>query len=97
MIALKTDPVWAAISRFGTPYPPFDFNSGMGVRDISRRECLSLGIIAEDWRPENDPVQDFNANVEADVSNVHPDLLGSLASLFGDTVEIVGGIMRFAS
>ena len=27
MVALKTDPVWAAISRFGQPWPPFDENS----------------------------------------------------------------------
>lgn len=97
MIALKTDPVWVALSRFGTPYPPFDFNSGMGVRDISRRECLSLGVISEDWQPDGDPVDDFNANVEADVSGVHPDLLSSLSTLFGDAIKIADGIARFAS
>lgn len=97
MIALKTDPIWTALSRFGTPYPPFDFNSGMGVRDISRREALALGLIAQDWQPEGDPVEDFNANVEADVSAVHPDLLDSLASLFGDAVQLADGIMRFVS
>lgn len=96
MIALKTDPIWIALNRFGVPYPPFDFNSGMGVRDISRREALALGIMAADWQPDGDPVQDFNAEVEADVSAVHPDLLDSLASLFGDAVRIVDGIMRFA-
>ena len=97
MIALKTDPIWTALSRFGTPYPPFDFNSGMGVRDISRREALALGVIAQDWRPDSDPVGDFNSNVEADVSAVHPDLLDSLASLFGDAVQLADGIMRFVS
>jgi len=97
MIALKSDPVWVAISRFGTPYPPFDFNSGMGVRDISRRECLSLGVIEEDWTPESDPVEDFNANVEADVSQVQPDLLATLSDLFGGAVKIADGIARFAS
>lgn len=97
MIALKTDPVWVALSRFGTPYPPFDFNSGMGVKDISRREAVALGVMPPDWKPESDPVEDFNAAVEADVSAVHPDLLGSLASLFGDAVQIAGGIMRFVS
>lgn len=96
MIALKTDPIWIALNRFGVPYPPFDFNSGMGVRDISRREALALGVMAADWQPDGDPVQDFNAEVEADVSAVHPDLLDSLASLFGDAVRIADGIMRFA-
>ncbi len=96
MIALKTDAVWTALSRFGVPYPPFDFNSGMGIRDISRREAIALGVMAADWQPDGDPVEDFNANVEADVSAVHPDLLSSLASLFGDAVKIADGIMRFA-
>ena len=95
MIALKSDPVWVAISRFGTPYPPFDFNSGMGVRDISRRECLSLGVISEDWTPDGDPVEDFNANVEADVSQVQPDLLATLSDLFGGAVKIADGKARF--
>jgi hypothetical protein len=30
MIARKDSPIWEALSRFGTPYPPFDFNSGCG-------------------------------------------------------------------
>jgi len=29
MIALKSDPIWSEISAFDTPYPPFDYNSGM--------------------------------------------------------------------
>ncbi len=99
MIALKTDAIWTnpALNRFGTPYTPFDFNSGMGLKDISRREAIALGIMAADWQPDRDPVEDFNAQVEADVSAVHPDLLDSLASLFGDAVKIVDGIMRFVA
>ena len=94
MIALKTDPIWVSISRFGTPYPPFDFNSGMGVRDISRRQCIEMRLIDGTWQPDTDPVEDFNANVEADVSQVHPDLLASLSTLFGDAVRIADGIAR---
>ena len=48
MIALKNDPIWAEISRFGNPYPPFDFNSGMGVGDVDRDEAEKLGLIAPD-------------------------------------------------
>lgn len=47
MIALKDDPIWEEISAFGQPYPPFDFNSGMWVRDVSREEALSLGVLEE--------------------------------------------------
>lgn len=54
MIALKTDPVWENISAFGQPYPPFDFNSGMWVRDILRPEALALGAIPPDYDPAAD-------------------------------------------
>lgn len=45
MIALKSDPVWARLSRFRQPYPPFDFNSGMWTRRISRRVAIERGLI----------------------------------------------------
>ncbi len=45
MIALKSDPVWTAISAFDLPYPPYDYGSGMWVRDISREETESFGLI----------------------------------------------------
>ncbi len=95
MAALKEDPVWTALSRFGTPYPPFDFNSGMGVRDLSRREALRLGLIAEDWQPARDPVGDFNAGAAADVGGIDPALLKLLGELFGGAIEIAGGKARF--
>lgn len=45
MIALKNTPIWSRISRFGKPYLPFDFRSGMSVRDIDRETAMSLGLI----------------------------------------------------
>ena len=45
MIALKDDPIWIRISRFRNPYPPFDFNSGMSVRDVDRQTAVDLGLI----------------------------------------------------
>lgn len=48
MIALKSNPIWKALSRFGNPHPPFDFNSGMGVEDIDREEAEDLGLIGPD-------------------------------------------------
>lgn len=47
MIAPKNDPIWVRISAFSLPYPPFDFNSGMDVQDVSREEALALGVIEE--------------------------------------------------
>jgi hypothetical protein len=49
-VALKNDPIWEAISRFGTPYPPFDFNSGMEVRDVTRKTAMQLGLIDRDTK-----------------------------------------------
>ena len=46
IIALKTDPIWCKISRFGKPYPPFDFRSCMDVFDVGRGECMKLGLVS---------------------------------------------------
>ena len=62
MIALKEDPIWSAISRFGNPYPPFDYNSGMGVDDVSYDEALKLGVLPSKHYqpPEESPIKSFN-------------------------------------
>lgn len=61
---LVNAPVWTAISRFGRPYPPFDFGSGMGTRDVERDEAERLGVIAPGEQPgAEDP--DYNADLAA--------------------------------
>lgn len=67
MIALKTDPVWAKISRFGNPFPPFDFNSGMGVEDVSYGDCLRLGVVKAGDPPQSPPEIRMNASLQAEV------------------------------
>lgn len=49
MVALDTSPIWVKLSRFGYPYPPFDFNSGMRVRVVSYDDCEALGLNVEEW------------------------------------------------
>lgn len=66
MIALKSDPVWGRISRFGTPWPPYDFGSGMGVEDIERAEAEALGLIGPDETAQGDE-RSFNAELSASV------------------------------
>lgn len=63
MIALKDDPIWSDISRFGTPYPPFDFGSHMDIRDIDRETAMSLGLIDRDTQiaPQT---RDFNRDLQ---------------------------------
>lgn len=67
MFARLDSPIWAAISRFGLPYPPFDFNSGMGMRRLRRKEAIALGIIGED-----DVVSPVELNFNADLSQQGP-------------------------
>lgn len=89
MIALKNDPVWSALSRFGTPYPPFDFCSGMGLRDVSRRDAEQLGLIARGEKPV--PAEaGFNDKLQASVADLSPEYRTQLQSTFGDQIKIVG-------
>lgn len=89
MIALKNDPIWSAISAFGNPYPVFDYNSGMWVRDVDREEAITLGLLGENETV--DPViEDFNARLQASAKNIAPEFLASLQKSFGDQVVIDG-------
>jgi DNA topoisomerase-1 len=94
MIALKTDPIWEAISAFGLPYPPFDFNSGMWIRDIDRKEAVELGLIKE--IEELTPKQrDFNEDLKmtADIRDegLRTALLDSVGSLFHFVGDVLVG------
>lgn len=46
LVALKLSPIWRELSRFGEPFPPFDYDSGMGLQDVDRSEAERLGLIA---------------------------------------------------
>ena len=90
MIALKEDPVWTRISRFGQPYPPFDYNSGMGVEDVSYDDAVALGLIQEGYKPpENSPLKDFNDKLEAsmEVSGPKSEHLKDMQKIFGDQIQ----------
>jgi len=50
MIALKDDPIWETVSAFGLPFRPFDFLSGMDIRDIKRSEATELDLITPERR-----------------------------------------------
>ena len=47
-VALKSDPGWSKLSRFGNPYPPFDFGSTRRVEDVDRDLCERYGLIRAD-------------------------------------------------
>lgn len=87
MIARKDDPVWSAISRFGRPWPPFDFGSGMGLEDVDRDEAVALGVI-EEGTTVSPTLEDFNRGLEASVPNATPAVLEGFKEIFGDQVDV---------
>lgn len=89
MIARKDDPVWTAISAFGTPFPPFDFGSGMGVADVERSEAEALGVITPDEKVTT-PAAGFNDHLEQSIANLDDQGRQELRDLFGDHVVITG-------
>lgn len=88
MIAPKGDPIWVAISRFGRPWPPFDFNSGMGLVDVSRAEAEDLGVIAKDAPAPAPQHLAFNHNLQASVPEASPALLEAFREIFGSTATV---------
>jgi hypothetical protein len=94
MIALKADPIWTAISAFGVPWPPFDFNSGMWVRDIDIAQAEELGLIqAGQKAPTN--IDSFNRDLEAGVKGLDPAVLDALKAQFGDQIEVAAGAVKW--
>lgn len=60
MIAPVNDPIWTAISAFGLPYPPFDFNSGMSTK-------VPVGIRLPKLKQQRKKPVDFNEEVQHDL------------------------------
>ena len=53
MVALIDSPIWVELSRFGNPYPPFDFGSKMRVKAVPYAECARLGLLeGGDFAPD---------------------------------------------
>ena len=91
MIALKDDDIWTDISAFGLPYAPFDYNSGMDLRDIDHDEAVKLGIIEDDYLPVPQNLG-LNDGLEASI--------GPLAAKFGlgfALGDILGHLVRIAT
>lgn len=89
MIALRNSGLWSALSRFGTPWPPFDFGSGMGLEDIDRDEAVALGLIGPNEIIDS-AEQDFNDDLQASAKGLSEDSLGQLKKSFGQQIKIEG-------
>lgn len=79
-VALKNDPIWTAISRFGNPYPPFDYGSGMWVRDADDALAERLGVLRKlkdaTPQPTHTPLAD-PATLKADAPASMPTALAA--------------------
>lgn len=96
MVALKTSPIWAKLSIFGTPWPPFDWGSGMGLEDIGRDEAESLGLIAphETVPPNEDP--GFMSGFEMGARDLDAQLVNWLLRKLGNSVTLIDGALKWA-
>ena len=96
MVALKTSPIWAKLSMFGTPWPPFAWGSGMGLEDVDREEAESLGLIApaQPVPAAEDP--GFNSGFELGARDLDPELISWLMNKLGDSVSLINGALRWA-
>lgn len=94
MIALKTSPIWRAISRFNKPHPPFDFNSGMGVEEIDRDTAEALGLISQGERIVADTAA-LQTPREASLANVPKILREALQQVFGKQLKIDGDVVSW--
>jgi hypothetical protein len=93
MIAPQNDLIWTAISAFGTPYAPFDYNSGMDTELVTRTEAIALGA----WT-ENDRVypaqRGFETDAGASVRDLSPEMAEALEESLGDGYSVDGGVIQ---
>lgn len=97
MIALKNDPIWIKISRFGLPYAPFDFNSGMDLRDIDRDEATELGVIDPGAAAPDPQSRKFNDDLELTPDVRQENLLSALLQSLGDSAKLVDGVLKLVA
>lgn len=73
MVARKDSGIWEALGNgiggfesdaLKTPYPPYAFNSGMGVEDVDRDAAIALGLIDRDT-PVTPQDRGFNESLRA--------------------------------
>jgi hypothetical protein len=88
MIAPKTSTIWTAISRFGTPWPPFDWGSGMGLRSVRRAEAEALGVIGADDPPQTPLSKPFNGDHSASVKGIPQERVDAIIADFAGDVEL---------
>lgn len=83
-VRLKTDNAYWAdyqnaedIGGFGTPWPPYGFNSGMDQQDVSREEAIELGLDVDSVvSPANPPP--LTQGMKASTEKLEPEIKSKL-------------------
>jgi hypothetical protein len=95
MIARKDDPIWqnlgdSGVFRDGTDSaaPPYAYNSGMGIEDVARQECIALGVIHADTQIGSTP-----PSLLGDFFDGHPER-ATLASLKSSRADILAALQE---
>lgn len=102
MIAPKDDPLWTktldegGFNRFGNPYPPFDYNSGMDVRDVSRQEAVELGVIEDSYQAKRQ-TRHFNEGLQADVKGISQLFQHELEKTLDGRGRVDNGVLNMLS
>lgn len=97
MIALTTSPIWPALSRFGLPYPPFDYGSHMSVRLVSIEKCIDIGLVDDPQalRAQMESARSsFNEGVEVDASGWSKDILAEIEKQLQGLAVLDHGVLR---
>jgi hypothetical protein len=87
-VAIKNDPIWAAISTFGNPYPPFDYGSGMRTRDVPRARAIALRVLDPESPPEPAP-DPVDQPIDLPLDNIAPLLADALQAAFGPLAKLI--------
>ena len=89
--ALKNDPIWRACSRFGAPWPPFDYQSGMRLKQLKASAARAMGVLkpgAEGPKPARDPMRRVES---ASASGMAEAIVRKWAEAFGERARVVDG------
>ena len=96
MVAARNAHIWTAISAFGLPYAPFDFNSGMDTRLIGRAEAVELGVIAPQQviPPQK---RDFERDISVGVETLSKEMEDVLVESLGKEWAMEDGVLYKAN
>lgn len=97
MIAMKDSSIWETISRFGTPYAPFDFNSGMDIRGVKRSEAVALGLMKPDAPAPQPQKRDFEKDFGSELDSLTPELKDALLESLGEDYKFDDDVLTYAN